>query len=125
MACSAGFGHTSALAQDGALYMWGFNVYGQLGVGDKKTRWSPERIVYNDQGQELPLFSKVACSKYATYAIDQLGQPYSWGKGYTGHTGLTMHDLPKLIETNTQNRIFTDVFANSDSALLYSPIRVF
>jgi hypothetical protein len=36
-----------------------------------------------------------------------------------------MNDLPKRIEMNTENRIFTDVFANSDSALLYSPIRVF
>jgi hypothetical protein len=36
-----------------------------------------------------------------------------------------MNELPKRIEMNTENRIFTDVFANSDSALLYSPIRVF
>ena len=36
-----------------------------------------------------------------------------------------MYEAPNRIESNTENRIFTDVFANSDSALLYSPIRVF
>jgi alpha-tubulin suppressor-like RCC1 family protein len=84
-ACAAGFGHTAALTDGGSLYMWGFNVYGQVGVGDKKTRWHPEQICYSAAGEQLPQFSKVACSKYATYAIDSLGRPYSWGKGYTGH----------------------------------------
>jgi len=126
--CSAGGGHSAAITDAGNLYMWGFNIYGQCGVGDKKKKpCQPERICYGAEGEELPLFSKVACSKNATYAIDQNGAPYSWGKGYTGHggNGPTQHEAPKRICNNTENRIFTDVFANSDSALLYSPIRVF
>lgn len=51
--------------------MWGFNIYGQCGVGDKKRKpCQPERIIFGDDGEELPKFSKVACSKNATYAID-------------------------------------------------------
>jgi hypothetical protein len=34
-------------------------------------------------------------------------------------------DLPKMIETNTENRIFTDMYANDDSVLFYAPIRVY
>lgn len=30
-----------------------------------------------------------------------------------------------MIETNTDNRIFTDIFANEDSVVFYAPIRVF
>jgi alpha-tubulin suppressor-like RCC1 family protein len=39
--CAAGFGHTVALAENGNLYSWGFNTYGQVGLGDKKTHWQP------------------------------------------------------------------------------------
>lgn len=44
VSCSAGFGHTACLTESGALYTWGFNIYGQLGHGDQKTRWFPERV---------------------------------------------------------------------------------
>jgi hypothetical protein len=30
-----------------------------------------------------------------------------------------------MIETNTENRIFTDMFANDDSVLFYAPLRVY
>ena len=42
--CSAGYGHTAALSEKGDLYVWGFNTYGQVGLGDKKTHWLPEKI---------------------------------------------------------------------------------
>jgi alpha-tubulin suppressor-like RCC1 family protein len=32
------------LTESGDLYSWGFNIYGQLGLGDMKTRWYPERV---------------------------------------------------------------------------------
>jgi len=33
--------------------------------------------------------------------------------------------MPKMIEVNTDNRIFTDMFANDDSVIFYAPIRVY
>jgi len=30
-----------------------------------------------------------------------------------------------MIDTNTDNRIFTDMFANYDSVLFYAPLRVY
>lgn len=66
---------------------------------------------------------KVACSKYGTFAIDCMGTPYSWGKGFLGHGGETACPMPKAIDTD--RRRFTDIFASSDSALFYAPIRVF
>ena len=65
------------------------------------------------------------CSNYAAFSIDEYGHPYSWGKGHVGHTGNCILDLPKMIETNTDNRIFTDMYANDDSILFYAPIRVY
>ena len=34
---SAGFSHTCAVRTDGALYCWGANDRGQLGIGDEAT----------------------------------------------------------------------------------------
>ena len=123
--CSAGYGHTAALSEKGDLYVWGFNTYGQVGLGDKKTHWLPEKIQFDADGNDVPKFYKVACSKYATYAIDMLGRPYSWGKGFIGHSGEVLQAAPLRIMRNTDNRIFTDVFANSDSSVFYAPIRVY
>lgn len=123
--CSAGLGHTAAISDEGDLYVWGFNNCGQLGVGDKKSRWEPIRVEKDIMGNILPQIQKAVCSYYSTYAIDTFGNLYSWGKGYIGHSDLTIEDLPRKIEINTENRIFTDVFCNKDIVSFYAPIRVY
>jgi len=59
-----------------------------LGTGDKKTRWNPEKIERDIIGTQLPRFTKVSCTYYGTFAIDEFGRPYSWGKGFIGHKGV-------------------------------------
>ena len=123
--CSAGLGHTTAISSEGDLFVWGFNNWGQLGVGDHTTRWEPVRVEKDIIGNLLPQIQKAVCSYYSTYAIDVFGNLYSWGKGYLGHKNLTLEDLPRKIELNTENRYFTDVFANKDMVGFYAPIRIF
>lgn len=105
--------------------MWGFNTYGQVGLGDKKTHWYPERIFSDAEGASLAVIKSVACSNYGTFAIDQNGTPYSWGKGFIGHAGESMSDVPQRILKNTSERIFKEVFASSDSCLFYAPVRAY
>ena len=123
--CSAGFGHSSAITESGDLFTWGFNIYGQLGQGDKKTRWNPEPVSVDMGFTPLERMIKVKCSNYATYSIDEYGRPFSWGKGSIGHCESSVIDMPKKIDTNTDNRIFTDMYANDDSIIFYAPIRVY
>ncbi len=66
---------------------------------------------------------KIACSKYGSFAVDCNGVPYSWGKGFIGHGGESQKTQPSPIRV--VNRVFTNVFANSESVLFYAPIRVF
>ena len=39
-----GYAHTMALSDEGALYAWGANSYGQLGTGNKANIVTPIRI---------------------------------------------------------------------------------
>jgi hypothetical protein len=76
-------------------------------------------------GNILPQIEKAVCGYYSTYAIDIFGSIYSWGKGYIGHKNLTMEDLPRKIELNTENRLFSDVFCNKNVVGFYAPVRVY
>jgi alpha-tubulin suppressor-like RCC1 family protein len=41
---SCGFAHSLMLSTDGDIYTIGFNNYGQLGIGDRKDKWSPIKL---------------------------------------------------------------------------------
>lgn len=43
-AVSAGYNHSLAVRSDGTLWAWGYNAYGQLGLGDTTDRWSPTQV---------------------------------------------------------------------------------
>lgn len=40
-----GYAHTLALTDEGLLYAWGANTYGQLGTGSKNNLLSPTQIM--------------------------------------------------------------------------------
>ena len=41
---AGGYNHTVATTSDGELYAWGYNGYGQLGLGDTSNRSYPTRV---------------------------------------------------------------------------------
>lgn len=41
----SGYGHCLALTDEGLLYAWGANTYGQLGTGNKSNHLSPVQIM--------------------------------------------------------------------------------
>jgi alpha-tubulin suppressor-like RCC1 family protein len=57
---------------------------GQLGVGDKKSRYFPERIYKDILCNDLPKFKYISCGYYNTFAITREGKLYSWGSGNIG-----------------------------------------
>lgn len=42
---ACGYAHTLALTDEGLLYAWGANTYGQLGTGNKSNQLSPVQIM--------------------------------------------------------------------------------
>ncbi|MCL2081085.1 MAG: Ig-like domain-containing protein [Oscillospiraceae bacterium] len=108
-AVSAGFCHTAAINEDGRLYAWGLNSYGQLGTGDNKNRISPvlvkfEPDIYDEdekiwEEQDQPDTSFVACGYNHTLA-NVGGTVYSFGCNMSGQLG-----IGDLVNRNTPQEV--------------------
>ncbi|XP_073144915.1 ultraviolet-B receptor UVR8-like isoform X1 [Henckelia pumila] len=80
---SGGWRHTMALTTDGKLYGWGWNKFGQLGVGDNIDHCSPVQITFPlDQKVE-----KISCGWRHTLAVTERQNVFSWGRGTNGQLG--------------------------------------
>ena len=65
---ACGFGHTAAVTYDGALYCWGFNEEGQLGLGTEGQNVDvPTRV--DAFPQDRPAVVKVACGHLHTLCV--------------------------------------------------------
>lgn len=68
---AAGFGHTAAITEDDSLFMWGLNVFGQLGIGERRNiRWKPVRLEKDITNNWMPKIKDVACGYNFTFVID-------------------------------------------------------
>ncbi|CAE7704806.1 UVR8, partial [Symbiodinium necroappetens] len=85
VAVAAGGFHTAALTDSGELWTWGWNGYGQLGVGDTTDRHAPVKVSVN--GQKIVA---VATGGSHTAAITDSGELWTWG--YNGHGRLGIGD---------------------------------
>lgn len=76
---SLGDYHSGVIAQDGSLYMWGVNDFGQIGDGTTKNRYKPTKI--------LDHVVSVSLGDYYSGAITQDGSLYMWGSNVYGQIG--------------------------------------
>jgi Regulator of chromosome condensation (RCC1) repeat/Putative metal-binding motif/Calcium-binding EGF domain len=80
--------HSCALLDDGAVKCWGYNAYGQLGLGDTRNR-GPSPASMGDALPQLPLQGKVstiAAGSDHTCALIG-GQVKCWGRNDRGQLG--------------------------------------
>ena len=76
-ACSS-----AAITANGDLYTWGFNYYGQLGLGDNTERCTPTKVT------GLENVVAISFGEYSCAAITTNGDLYTWGYNYYGQLGL-------------------------------------
>ncbi|KAM9484536.1 RCC1 and BTB domain-containing protein 1-like isoform 10-T11 [Salvelinus alpinus] len=74
----SGYAHSLALTDEGLLYAWGTNTYGQLGTGNKSNQLSPVQIMAEKESRIVEI---AAChSTHTSAAKTQSGQVYMWGQ---------------------------------------------
>ena len=78
----AGYLHTCAIKQDGSLWCWGDNYYGQLGDGTYTDRYTPVQVYNMTSG-----VSVVSLGGAHTCAIKQNGSLWCWGRNGLGQLG--------------------------------------
>jgi len=94
VAIAAGESHTCAVLDNGQVKCWGYNAYGQLGIGDQIQRGDNS----NEMGDNLPAVDlgsgrtakSVTASTYVSCAILDNGQVKCWG--YNGYGTLGIGD---------------------------------
>ncbi|XP_025067554.1 RCC1 and BTB domain-containing protein 2 isoform X2 [Alligator sinensis] len=74
---ACGYAHTLVLTDEGRIYAWGANSYGQLGIGNKNNQSYPAPVIVDkDRVVEI-----AAChSAHTSAAKTQSGQVYMWGQ---------------------------------------------
>ncbi|XP_054159354.1 RCC1 and BTB domain-containing protein 2-like isoform X2 [Oppia nitens] len=85
-----GNAHTLLLSDDGTIYAFGSNSYGQLGTGSKSNQTAPIKVAAN-----LGRFIDIAASHYThiSASITQEGKCYMWGQ-CRGHSITTPIETP-------------------------------
>ncbi|XP_071455632.1 probable E3 ubiquitin-protein ligase HERC4 [Hetaerina americana] len=83
---ASGIAHTLAIANNGDLYSWGSNTYGQLGIGTVGEDVSKPQLVKSLAG--IPL-AFIACGGFHSFAVSKSGTVFGWGKNAFGQLGLS------------------------------------
>ncbi|KAI0496120.1 hypothetical protein KFK09_022427 [Dendrobium nobile] len=94
---SGGWRHTMALTSDGRLYGWGWNKFGQLGVGDNVDHCSPVQVKFPQDQKVI----QTSCGWRHTLALTESKNVFSWGRGTNGQLGhgdTLDRNTPKIIE---------------------------
>ncbi|CAM9901226.1 unnamed protein product, partial [Ectocarpus sp. 13 AM-2016] len=99
---AAGQSHTCVLLASGDVACWGFNEYGQLGLGDTEHRGNSS----SDMGEGLAVVdlgsgrtaTHIACGQHHTCAILDIGSLKCWG--YNSYGALGLGDTDNRGETN-------------------------
>ena len=99
---AAGYMHVLALADDGKLYAWGYNLYGQLGNNNTTSVEAPVAVDMTGalSGKTI---TAIAASYYASYALTSDGKVYSWGynaNGSLGNGNFNSSSVPVAVSTS-------------------------
>ncbi|CAH0605431.1 unnamed protein product [Chrysodeixis includens] len=77
--------HSIALTNNGDLYSWGANSYGQCGLGTMSNKEMIPQPITSLLGVPIAL---IACGSHHTFALSKSGAVFGWGKNTHGQLGL-------------------------------------
>jgi alpha-tubulin suppressor-like RCC1 family protein len=81
---AAGGLHSLALTSSGQLYAWGFNAFGQLGIGSFSNALGPQFVNFPPG---VTGWTAIAAGTNHSLALGNDGNIYAWGRGLDGVLG--------------------------------------
>jgi len=85
---AAGDRHTLAVTSDHAVYAWGDNGHGQLGIGTNDNHTVPYQVHGADNVGYLTGIIEVDAGKYFSLTLRYDGTVWAWGEGGDGQLGI-------------------------------------
>ncbi|XP_078065282.1 putative E3 ubiquitin-protein ligase HERC3 [Mustelus asterias] len=82
---ACGSNHTMALSEDGELFAWGQNTYGQLGLGTQEASQSVPQSVISLTGMPV---AQITAGGEHSFALSVSGAVFGWGRNNHGQLGL-------------------------------------
>ena len=115
-----GYEHVLVLTDEGQVYSWGHNLFGQLGLGDDSYRSTPQLIQAFNKIKITDIFA----GEHVSFCLSAEGKAYAFGINQSGQLGLGMEigkQLNPLLIPTLQNekivsiacRIFHTLFLNA------------
>lgn len=109
LSVSLGGGHTAAVTKDGNLYVWGWNIYGQLGNGTYNSILNPTKLLNN--------VAMVECGSDYSAAITKDGNLYMWGRNQCGQLGNGTWD-DQVYPTKIMDNVFAVSCGGAHTAII-------
>jgi uncharacterized repeat protein (TIGR02543 family) len=97
-----GISHSAALTENGQVYLWGNNQFGQLGDGSTSNRSSPHNITNSFNLSANDKIIQVSLGYNHSSVLSQDGKVYIWGRNNQGQLGIDS-DTNMLIPQNITN----------------------
>ena len=108
-AVSAGAQHNLAIKEDGSLWTWGDNHYGQLGDGTKTGNTIPTKILSDVES--------VAAGSYHSLAVTSDGTLWAWGENKKGQVGDGTITTGSMFVYNDNNKLTPVVIMDNVHAI--------
>jgi alpha-tubulin suppressor-like RCC1 family protein len=83
---SCGYHHSLALSSNGKVYSWGYNEYGQLGIGQYSNQEIPQHVI---QLNNISIV-KIVCGRYHSLFLASNGDIYGCGRNSSAQIGNEM-----------------------------------
>jgi alpha-tubulin suppressor-like RCC1 family protein len=87
-----GIHHVIARTAESKVYIWGYNYFGQLGVGTKGNDFVPHLL----NGLSEVNLTNICCGDWHTLALTSNGKVYAWDNNQFGHIGNECDDECQL-----------------------------
>jgi alpha-tubulin suppressor-like RCC1 family protein len=92
-----GYSHAVALKDDGSVWAWGCNGYGQLGDGTTTGSSTPVQVVGPGGSGDITGVTSVAAGGHFTVALRDDGTVWAWGGGMLGNGTTTGSTTPVCV----------------------------